>query len=218
MLNLFLTYIVPASTLFPIIVFVTRKGVASRPLKVIFTYLVVAITVNVIGTAMSKFGLHNLWLLHIYTVLETVILLFFFTLILHGRRAKAVVWFLLIAFPLACIVNLLFLQNASVFNTYTRSVEALLIIGVSAYYWLYGSKETLDVRWTANPLNWVISGLLLYFASALFLFLFSNFVLSARQTNPKHPIWDIVWVTHGFLLMIMYVLFAVAFIKSKNDR
>ncbi|MBV9988779.1 MAG: hypothetical protein JO301_13965 [Chitinophagaceae bacterium] len=218
MINLFLTYIVPGSVFFPILVFLLHRKTATGALVLLFGYLVMSAIVNITAVVLATLHHRNLWLLHVYTVLETVILLLFFIRLIPARRAKTVVWSLMILFPVACIVNWLFLQNSSNFNTYTRSIEAIIIIGVSAYCWVSSSAETVRMRWTDNPVNWVISGLLLYFASALFLFLFSNYLLANTQTKADDPIWDIVWVTHGFLLVIMYILFGIGFIKSKNAR
>jgi hypothetical protein len=214
MVNIFLTYIVPSSVFFPIILFLLNKHTATPALKALFVYLLVAAAVNITATILSTLHQHNLWLLHLYTVLETVLLLYFFILLADSKRAKTVLWFLLFAFPLACFFNWLFVQDSNYFNTYTRSVEALIIICASAWYWLSSSSKTLSVAWTSNPLNWIISGLLLYFASALFLFLFSNFLLN----NPNRTVRDFVWVSHGFLVIIMYVMFGIGFIKSKYDR
>jgi hypothetical protein len=215
-LKLFLTYIVPGSVLFPIIIFLVRRYSVPRPLRTLFIYLVVAAVVNFTAVILASLHKHNLWLLHPYTIIETVLLLFFFIQIFHDPKAKLVAWILLFAFPVVCVFNLLFLQTSSNFNTYTRSVEALLIIIASAYYWLSSGKETLHIPWPDNPLNWIISGLLLYFSSALFLFLFSNYLLAYKQVEANSPVWDIVWVIHGFLLMIMYLLFGIGFLKSKR--
>lgn len=218
MVDFFLTYIVPGSVLFPIIMYILNRRAATKPLSVLFMYLIMAAIVDIAASIMASLGIHNLWLLHLYTVLETVILLFFFLQIIHARKARKIIWVLLIIFPLACICNALFLQKPAVFNTYTRSIEAVLIIAVSSYYWLNNSKENQQIAWTNNPLNWIISGLLLYFASALFLFLFSNYVTLLRRAKPSDRVYDIIWVSHGMLVIIMYLFFGIGFNKSKHVR
>jgi hypothetical protein len=218
MISFFLTYIAPATVFFPIIIFLARRRTATSALKVLFTYLVMATVVNITAILLAMNGYRNLWLLHLYTVMETVLLLYFFICLTHGRTAKTVLWILLVAFPLTCIINWFFFQTASNFNTYTRSIEAILIIGAAAYYWLSSSKENLDIPWTDNPLNWIISGLLLYFAGALFLFLFSNYLEVVRQTKPDDPVYYMIWLIHGCFVVIMYILFGIGFIKSKHGR
>lgn len=218
MVDFFLTYIVPGSVVLPITMYLLNRSTATKPLSVLFIYLLMAAVVDIAASVMASMGIHNLWLLHLYTVLETVLLLFFFLQIIHARKARKLIWFLLIAFPLACICNALFLQKPAVFNTYTRSIEAVLIIAVSSYYWLNNSKENQTMVWTDNPLNWIISGLLLYFASALFLFLFSNYISLLRKAKPSDPVYDIIWVSHGMLVIIMYLFFGIGFNKSKHVR
>jgi hypothetical protein len=218
MISFFLTYIAPATILFPIIAFLTNRRFATSALKVLFGYLVMAAVINTIAIILAMNDHRNLWLLHLYTILETGILLFFFIQLTPGRKAKGFFWTLLVAFPMACIINWLFFQNASNFNTYTRSIESVLIICAASYYWLSSGKENLNTAWTDNPLNWIISGLLLYFAGALFLFLFSNYLEMVRQTKPDDPVYYIIWLIHGCFVVIMYILFGIGFLKSKHDR
>jgi hypothetical protein len=218
MVKFFLTYIAPATVFFPIILFMINRRSGTSALKVLFGYLVMAAIVNITAIVLAMNGYWNLWLLHLYTILETVLLLFFFIQLANNRKSKIVLWTLLVAFPLACIINWMFFQNASNFNTYTRSVEAVLIIGAAAYYWLSSSKENIDIPWTDNPLNWIVSGLLLYFAGALFLFLFSNYLEVVHKTKPDDPVYYIIWLIHGCFVVVMYILFGIGFIKSKHDR
>lgn len=216
MVDFFLTYIVPASVAFPITMYLLNRKTATKPLLVLFIYLLMAAVVDIAASVMASMGIHNLWLLHLYTVLETVILLFFFLQIIHTRKARSLIWVLLIAFPLASVCNALFLQKPAVFNTYTRSIEAIIIIVISSFYWINNSKENQTVAWTDSSLNWIISGLLLYFASALFLFLFSNYISLLRKAKPSDPVYDIIWVSHGMLVVIMYLFFGIGFKKSKH--
>jgi hypothetical protein len=110
-----------------------------------------------------------------------------------------------------CIVNYLFIQNKIEFNTYTRPLEAIMIIVYSMLYILNQSNDEQD--WGDNIYNWINAGILLYFASCLFMFISSNYLLNAG----KH-INRIVWGAHDAILVIQYVLFAVGFYKCKTHR
>ena len=62
------------------------------------------------------------------------------------------------------------------------------------------------------PNNWIVTGLMLYFAGAFFLFLLANYTLAGANRHARNIIWD----AHATLVLIMYLLMAVGFMKCKK--
>jgi hypothetical protein len=120
-----------------------------------------------------------------------------------------VLWLL---FPLFCIVNILFLQGIDRHNTYSRPLEAIMFIALSVCYWWYAGNEESSDAWTSVPVNWILSGLLLYFSSSFFLFVFSNYLAGKYSLSVNELVWNI----HATLVVIMYFLFTIGFIKCKT--
>jgi hypothetical protein len=85
---------------------------------------------------------------------------------------------------------------------------------IIVYSMLYILKQNNDDQnWGDNMYNWINAGILLYFASCLFMFISSNYLLNAgRHIN------RIVWATHDTILVIQFILFAVGFYKCKTHR
>lgn len=217
----YLDYIVPVSVMLPVFIFLYKHGRFPAALKVLFLYLLVSSLINVSGIVLAHKNLPNLWLLHIYTIIEAVFLLLFFMLINTSPVIKKILRVLLLLFPLACIANMLLFQSSDKFNTYARSVEALLFIFFSIRYWLSNSEESEYETWFQNPYNWVTSGILLYFSSSFFLFLFSNIMLADAHQKLSVALTNaisFVWVVHGTLVIIQYILISVGFSTLKNGR
>jgi hypothetical protein len=217
MFLLYLTYIVPGSILIPLIVFAVRypyTGVAER---LIGLYLVVSSLINLAALFLSTHNSSNLWLLHIYTAAEAVLLLLFFRRILTSKTLRRLVAVLVVLFPMACLLNAIYFQSASLFNTYTRPVEALFCIGLCAAYWLEDDGHK-DTRWAANSLNWIVTAILIYFASSFLLFLFSNALLKASATSGNGRLLDLLWGTHATLVLVMYLLIAIGFRNCKMPQ
>ncbi len=149
-------------------------------------------------------------LLHIYTIFEFLFISLFYSCF-YGRKNRNIIYTIIGVFTVICIINYLFIQNKIEFNTYTRPLEAIMII---VYSMLYIFKQNNDEQnWGDNIYNWVNTGILLYFASCLFMFVSSNYLLNAG----KH-INRIVWGAHDTILVIQFILFAVGFYKCKTHR
>src|SRR5688572_11871567 len=133
--------IVPASILIPIFIALSRYKKLPEYAKWILYYLVFASIVNTTATILTWNSVHNLWLLHFYTAIESFFLLYYFKLIIINKSVNSIIRILLWAFPLFCIVNFLLLQDLYNFNTYTRPVEAIMLITLCAVYWWQENEE-----------------------------------------------------------------------------
>lgn len=205
--------IVPASILLPI--FIALSGFRKLPeyAKWLLYYLVLIAIVNTAVTILTWEKKPNLWLIHIYTALESFLLLFYFKFIILNKKINSAIGVLLWAFPLYCVVNFLFLQSIDKFNTYARSVEAIILIALCAVYWWQGNEEDSEKPWENIPNNWFVTGIMLYFAGAFFLFLLSNYFISQKAIEKvKNIIWDI----NASFLLIMYILMVVGFLKCRK--
>lgn len=195
--------IVPALTLLPIIVAIRLYRVITHALKAILFYLFVAAVFNIVASIFSHSN--NLPLLHIYTVVEFLFLLPFYYKLLSGKK---VVLVLGILFPVWAVINSLVVQNIYGFNSYSRATEALIMTIFALMYLADVTKE----EWGGRPENWANAGLLLYFSGALSQFAFSNVVSAYAPVMFKMLIWDI----HATFVLIMYLLFTVAFLKCRR--
>jgi hypothetical protein len=205
--------IVPASILLPIYIAASRFRKLPDYAKWILYYLVFAATVNTTVTILTWNRVPNLWLLHIYTALESFLLLYYFKLIVLNKTTKSVIRILLLAFPLFCIINFLFLQSLYNFNTYTRPVEAIILVALCSIYWWQENEEDSEKPWGNIPNNWFVTGIMLYFAGAFFMFLLANYFITPEAIK---KVKNIVWDTHATLVLIMYLLMALGFIKCRK--
>lgn len=205
--------IVPASILLPI--FIAISGYRKLPdhAKWLLYYLVFAAIVNTTATITTWNKVPNLWLLHIYTTLESFMLLYYFKLIIINKKIRYVVGILLWVFPLFCIINFLFLQSMSNFNTYTRPVEAIILITLCAVYWWQENEEDSEKPWGDIPNNWFVTGIMLYFAGSFIMFLLANYLISQQAIRKAK---NIIMDTHASFVLIMYLLMAVGFLKCRK--
>jgi hypothetical protein len=204
--------IVPASVTIPLAAGMAKYRYLEKSLKVIVLYLTVAGVVNAIAALLAFHHVRNLPLLHIYTILELICLGVFFYFIFDSKVMGR--WLLAVTFIISvfCIVNFLFLQSIYSFNSYTRPLEAIVLIAFAAFYFFIQASRNTVSRWTDQPENWMVTGIVFYFSSALAQFSFSNVVSATTSFDTKMVIWNI----HATLVLLMYLLFTVGFLKCKK--
>lgn len=221
MRDMFMGIIVPGAIIIPIAVAIKKYRVLTKGYRYLFIYLWFTAIANLSAQLMAANYINNMPLIHLDTLVETVLLVLFFKHTLHQKDLTVLINGVLIVFPVLCILNLFF-QSIYSFNTYTRSLEAIILTAFCGIYWLSGTESGNNVpgpestsdaalTWTEVSGNWIVSGIQLYFASAMFLFIFSNFLMfnSAQQTN------ILLWNMHAGITLVMYLFFAKGFSKCK---
>ena len=144
-------------------------------------------------------GLNNLWLIHVYTMLE----LSFFTLIYRDIIGKRVAIGVLIGFNLLALGGILLYSNLDQFNPWMSALEALLVILYILFYFYQTAQEVKVIDITRTPIFWLSAGALIYFSSSLFLFIFSNYIA------PEVKMSLIFWGIHAMFSILLYIFFFI---------
>ncbi len=207
---MFVYYIVPLSILIPIFFALLNFKQAKADARLIFYYLIVSGLINLVAiTVMKK---NNLPLLHIYTIVEAVLILSYLRTLFIEPKIRKVLQFIIVLFPILCILNLTFLQSIKTFNTHTRPLEAILI---TFFCLLYLYKSGFTENWINKPSSWFNMGILIYFPVACIIFILSNYMVFVQKNKVmNHLVWDV----HAFLVLIMYLIWARGFYVIKNAR
>ena len=210
--HVYMGVVAPSFIILPLLLAGVYYYKLSKAIRVLFYYLLVTAVISFATTILATKHIRNTPLIHIDTIVETLFLLRFFSLIFARRRLINYIRVLMILFPVFCCINFIFFQSIYIFNSYTRVVEAMLFITFSMLYWIYRND---NLAWYRVSTNWIVSGLLLYFSSAFFLFVFSNYLASKLSLQGFIFVWNI----HATLILIMYLLFATGFvINAKLNR
>lgn len=205
--------VVPLSILIPIVAAKSNIRYTNSAMKALLVYILFAGIVNAIAAFLAFNHLNNLTLLHLYTPVEVVLLLRFFSSTLHHPAALKSIKIISWIFPLLCLLNYIFYETGGVFNAYTRPVGAIIIILCSMFFLKENEDNFHHIRKTRAEM-WVVMGLLLYFSGSFFQFTFSNYISQTASHEVKMLIWNI----HATLVLIMYLLFTKGFMHAKTDR
>lgn len=209
--SIYMGYVAPATTLLPIITGIIYYKKLNRPLRTLTFFLIFSLLINVIGIGMAQRHQNNLPLLHFYTIFELLGVLFYYYQALAEDRIRYWIKIIMVIFPVLCVINFTFFQSLYEFNTYTRPLEAIIII-IFSFIYLNHQKDTEHENVVFTAGKWVSIGFLIYFCSSLFQFIFSNVV---SKSAPK-DIKSLVWIIHATFVMIMYLFFYIAIRNGRN--
>ncbi len=172
--------------------------------------LIFSAIVEVFAFSLAKFKINNLPLLHLYTIVEFFFLIQIFSKHLSSlNKTKNIV---LIFFIGVAVFNSFSGKGLLDFNHIARSTESFLIILFCIWYFYDILNNLPDEFLEKNPMFWINTGLLIYFSASLFIFIFSNYLLTADENLSLQS-----WNVHGILTIIHNLFYLIA-ISVKHER
>ncbi len=207
---IYMNVIAPLFILVPIITLFTRFKALPSEGKILLCYLITDMLVSATSSALAFNHIRNLPLYHIATIIETMMLLYFFYFVFHTRKSEKYLKSAILLFPVLGLINIIFFQHIYQFNSYMLSLQSIIIIVLCFLYWWHHENDT-ETKWSAIPLNWIISGLLIYFSSTFILLTFSNMIISSSKS-----VSIMMWNIHATLTIIMYLLLSIGISKYKT--
>lgn len=194
------------SILIPLLVGVFFRFNSFNTIKyVLFILLIISVIVALISKHLWSLKENNLYLLHYYTVFEFCGWMTIYYLLFEGAVMKRILLFLGVSFIIFSVVNSIFLQPLSTFNSNSRSLESILLVGFSIAYFFKVFKEKKVIYLEKNDNFWLNAAALIYFSGSFLLFGFSNLLLESNSYEVKE-----IWVIHAFLLCIHYILITIS--------
>lgn len=120
-----------------------------------------------------------------------------------GKRNKLVYNFFCVAFTAFAVVNLLFIQKMQI-NSYTSILSAIIIIiySVNYFYRLMIDLPTINLQ--RLPMFWFNAAFLLFHSGALFLFVFTDYLVNVLNNNLL-----VYWGFHNILNIVAHLIVLV---------
>jgi hypothetical protein len=174
--------------------------------RVLSIHIFIACAVELASYLMSLYRQPNLFLLHIYTLTEFLLLYLFYEIYFNRFYP---VWPLRItaaAFLVFSVINSLFIQPVTGFNSYARAAEAFIMTVLSLLCFYKLAQEHKPA------VTWINTGLLLYFSGSFLLFIVSNYILSYSSKLNYH-----IWAVHAFLSLLLYLLITIGLWKARKN-
>ena len=146
------------------------------------------------------------------TLVSSCFYIYLMRVIIRSRKAKLILLYCLIAFPLISAINIFLVQNSGVFQTMTYSLGCLLIVGACIYYFweLFQSKKYINLA--REPTFWICSGLLFFYTCLFPVYGLINFISTAPA------VIHVILVVLDFVGILLYLSFIIAFLCRLRPR
>lgn len=159
--------------------------------------------------------LNNLFLSHIYVAVGFLLLCWFYEHLLQTWINRKIIRWIAFAFFIFCLITSWFVQTIYTFNSYALSVESILVIILSLTSSIILLNESVKTsrKHLVKSLNWINSGLFIYYTSSLLLFYYGKFIMHFLPI----VISKYIWVLHAFFSSVMYLCFFIGLWKRPRN-
>lgn len=183
------------------------------PLRILAVFFIFSTIADFYSLITAHYGINNLDVLHIYTILEGSFFLIFYRSLFKSKLVRNLLLFTLPLYILFAVYHSFFLANMFEFNSVTRVAECIILTtcGMYFFYTLFADDEYINLK--RYPYFYINSGVLLYFMGNIFLFMLYAFVIQTEQSSSMS-----VWGLHSVLNIGANILYCVGFLCNLPHR
>lgn len=193
------------ATLIPIVAGLFKYRYLSLELRSIFWFCCAVFLMDGMGRIFWLSSIPNLFLGHIHTIIEFLLLANAYRIALRSFVRPRVIPVIMVLFTLLAVSNSLFLQDFKFNNSNIKISESIILIAFSLIFFYKISRELVIARLEKYPMFWVSCAVLVYFSSSLFIFTYSNYLLFySKQLGIQ------VWFIHALFFIVFNTILALA--------
>lgn len=197
----------------PFIVGITKKQYLVNELSIIFFFIFNNVIFEFISVFLWYYKIPNLYIFHVYVLAEFFFISWFYYEIFKRYISPKTIPTIFIIFIIFSLIDTFVWHNPFTFNSYAKTLECVIIVAYTVFYLYKTFDEFQDEDPSDTPTFWINAGFLFYFSGCLFLFTFSNFILTQGK-----PMGMIVWALHAFFNAIMNSLISIGLWKLPFNR
>lgn len=153
-------------------------------------------------------SINTMFFFHIYSYIEFGFIALIYYRLSMNYKWRSVILGLFSLFSIASILNLIFLEPFTVFNSNQRYLEGVLILLLVSNYIIQSTKDKLNSSLKRDPFTILSLAWLVYFSCTLILFIFSKQWFSAETIN-------YYWIVHAILNAGLNFSYAYTLFKAK---
>lgn len=211
-LILLIHYVSAGSIVVPIFFSIFKIWSLNQSLKALTLYLIICLIIEFVSDVLWYDNINNLWLFHIFTLLEFTCFMYIFFQILKIEHKQKLFSVIILSFLIIFLVDIIFISGHLKMNELARNVEGFTFIVLSILYFKSLMKSNEHQSLLQKFSFWFSSAILLYFSGSLFIFLFSNYLLDSSPET-----FFGIYAIHSILSIIFNILLAICFTRKSID-
>ena len=187
---------------------------SGKSIKAFSWFIFLSGFIQFISSASPWIFANNMPFLHLYVAAGLPCLVWFYKTVLDGFISSRIMWGIAVAFLVFTIINSLFFQDIFHFNSYALFAEALIIIILALFTFMFLLNNTM--RETGIPdiksITWINAGLFIYYLTCLMLYYFGETLFSRYSRE----LLNYTWLFHDIVSMVMYCCFFIGLWKRSK--
>lgn len=185
-------------------------------LKYFLPFLLITLTVELVGFWLTKIGIKNYLLYNVFTTLEFIFYSFLFSKHLKTTLFKKLTIGFIPFYAMMVFLNLQFIQGYNSFHIYTFLLGSFFIVLFCCLFF-YESvlPEHLDHPLAKQPFFWVCTGLLLFYMGSVIINALFEYLRSYDLQEEGKRIYGII---NQSLNVVLYSAFIYAFILCRKNK
>lgn len=176
----------------------------------LFILLIASVIIESSSFALSTHNYSSSLLYFFYTLIEFILLNWFYQKFFTPYGKTKIFIINLIAFLLLCFIYLMF-QNVRNTNHFSMILESILMTFYSLLLFYVILKNLLYQNLLKEPIFWINTAILFYFSGNLILFVFRSYILH-HYSEKFSFLWGSI---HSFFNILMNVFFSIGFWKLR---
>jgi len=169
--------------------------------KYLVAYTGISLIVQIASLYLSSKFINNLFLLHAYIPLSTILIGFFYKNLFGEIISYKLMDLLIGVFLLFSIVNSMWFQGVKEFNSYAISLYSLIIVilSISTYVFLLNEDFAQERKGILLTITWINTGLFIYHLVGLLLFYVGDVLTTFNVAR-----FRISWLFHSIVYLIQF--------------
>jgi hypothetical protein len=193
------------SSVIPLAIGLWKHRHLDQTLKVLLALAGLTFVTEMTMLSLTNYGYRNLWLIHFFTPIQYSLLAWIFAAWIQDRKARRAIKVSIPLFWMWSAIVFLWIEQTTSFSTYSRSLEAFLVVTISAYALIELSKREVASLLTF-PAFWVCIAVLVYFTGSAVIYASSNILLELSLEA-----LTIAWTAKGGLNILANLFLGIGF-------
>jgi hypothetical protein len=188
-------------------------------IKRIAPFIILTLIIEVYSTYLTKNNRPNLFLLHIYTLMEFIAWAFFYQLLFRShKRFQQIFPYFITIISFLIIANTVFIEPLSGFNSNAKSTVQIIFITLAIVYFFQTFGRIDLTQSTPRSLILINFAIILYYSGSLFIFMFSKLLNNNNVAQPQqYGLWTINALLYFIFLILLFLsIWIVAFRPMKS--
>ncbi len=136
--------------------------------------IIISFLIDIYSTFLKAKNFNTLWLANIYTISESIILIYFFWQIFQTKISKKIVSISVFVILSTWISQNIFLGKFNQLDNLSIGIESIILIILSLYYYFQVVRTSDDLMIYSRPNFWLVTAFLIYASGTFFLYISWN--------------------------------------------